>query len=114
MAILPITTSIAKKLGASIDTLCVFGEGDVRPADGGRKILSRFFEEAGASDLLGSIETARGGVGDAVVEDAEFRKVDLIAFTSSLCSGGDPQITDTAEFIIRNAPCPILCVNGRG
>ena len=114
MAILPLTTSIAQKMGAAIDTLCVFGEGDVRPADGGEKILSRFFHDAGASDLLGNIETARSGVGDAVLEAAEVREVDLIAFTTSLCSGGDPQATDTAEFIIRNAPCPILCVNGRG
>jgi nucleotide-binding universal stress UspA family protein len=112
-AILPITASIAKQAGAKIHTLCVFGEGDIRPADGGKKILKRFFTEADAHGVLASVETASRGIGDAVLEQAEFNHTDLIAITSSLCSGGDPTNTDTAEFIIRNAPCPVLCVRTR-
>jgi nucleotide-binding universal stress UspA family protein len=111
-AILPITASIARKAEAEIETMIVFGEGDVRPSpDRKKEILEGFFAEAGASGLLGLIESARGGVGEALVEEATTKQTDLIAFTTALCSGGDPRHRDTAEFIIRNAPCPVLCVN---
>jgi nucleotide-binding universal stress UspA family protein len=108
--ILPLAASIAHKAGAALHTLCVFGEGDIRPADG-TGTLQKFFREAEASDLLGKVETVTRGVGEAVIEFASLREVDLIAFTSTICNGGDPTLTDTAEFIIRNAPCPVLCVH---
>lgn len=109
-AVLPVAASIARKTGARLDTLCVFDEGDVQPADGGRATLEKFFAAAQASDMFGEFETLRGGVADAVVSYAEANEVDLVAITTALCCGGDPKMTGTAEFIIRNAPCPVLCM----
>jgi len=110
--VLPITASIARVAGAEIETLVVFGEGDVRPgSDRGREILEGFFAEAEAANLLGVVVRALGGVGEAVVEEATAMQTDLIALTTSLFSGGDPKRADAAEFIIRNAPCPVLALN---
>jgi nucleotide-binding universal stress UspA family protein len=108
--ILPTATSIAKKTKAKLETLCVFGEGDEEPADGGKAMLERFFEEAGAPELFRKVRRVHGGVAEAVVEHAGRHKADLIAITTTLCCGGDERTTGTAEFIIRNAPCPVLCV----
>jgi len=93
-----------------LETLSIFNEGDVEPADGGRATLERFFTEAGAPDKFGKFRRLHGGVGEEVVEYAGRHKADLVAITTSLGSGGDPKLTDTAEFILRNAPCPVLCV----
>jgi len=108
--ILPIAAAIAKKTKAKLNTLCVFAEGDEEPADGGKAQLKRFFEEAGAAELFGIVRRVHGGVAEAVVEHAGRHKADLIAITTTLCCGGDERLTGTAEFIIRNAPCPVLCV----
>lgn len=108
--ILPVAVAIAKRTRAKVDTLCVFGEGDVEPADGGKATLERFFSEAGAPELFGKVRRLHGGVAEAVVEHAGRHKADLIAVTTALCCGGNEKRTDTAEFIIRNAPCPVLCV----
>jgi len=108
--VLPVAAAIAHKTKATLEALCVFNEGDEEPADGGQATLAKFFEEAGASDSLGRIRRLHGGVAEAVVEYAGRHKADLVAITNELGSGGDPKLTDTAEFIIRNAPCPVLCV----
>ena len=100
--------SLAEKTKAELQTLCVFNEGDEEPADGGESIIQRFFAEANAT--CGKFQRLHGGVGEEVVEYAGRNKADLVAITTSLGSGGDPKLTDTAEFIIRNAPCPVLCV----
>jgi nucleotide-binding universal stress UspA family protein len=109
-AILPTAVAIARRTGASLEAVCVFGEGDEQPADGGRATLERFFAAEDALGYLGNFDTMRGGVADALVEYASLVEADLIATTTSLCCGGDLQMTETAEFIIRNAPCPVLCV----
>src|SRR5215831_18143391 len=44
--ILPLAASIAKRTKAKLESLCVFGEGDEEPADGGQATLERFFAEA--------------------------------------------------------------------
>jgi len=106
--ILDVAASIARKTGASLEAVCVFAEGDEQPADGGRKTLEDFFAKAGASEYFGDFETLRGGVADALVEYASARDADLLAITTALCCGGDTTMTDTAEYIIRNAPCPVL------
>ncbi len=108
--ILPVAAAIAAKTRANLEALCIFNEGDEEPADGGRATLERFFAEAGASDSFGKFRRLHGGVGEEVVEYAGHHKVDLVAITTALGSGGDQKLTDTAEFIIRNAPCPVLCV----
>lgn len=108
--ILPLAVAIARKTGARLEAVCVFGEGDEQPADGGRAILEKFFAAEEATDYLDGFKTLRGGVADAVVEYASVEEVDLIAITTPLCCGGDSAMTETAEFIIRNAPCPVLCV----
>jgi nucleotide-binding universal stress UspA family protein len=105
-----LAASIAKRTKAKLESLCVFGEGDEEPADGGQATLERFFAEADASDYFGKIKRLHGGIGEAVVEYAGRNKADIVAMTTSLVSGGAEGITDTAEFIIRNAPCPVLCV----
>lgn len=107
-AVLEVAASIARKTGAALEAVCVFGEGDEQPADGGRKIMEEFFAKANASEYFGDFETLRGGVADALVDYAEARDADLIAITTALCSGGDTSMTGTAEYIIRNAPCPVL------
>src|SRR5260370_25241755 len=107
-AILPIAASLANKTKADLETLCVFNEGDEEPADGGQAVIERFFAEANASS--GKFRRLHGGMGEEVVEYAGRHKADLVAITTSLGSGGDQNLTDTAEFIIRNAPCPVLCV----
>jgi nucleotide-binding universal stress UspA family protein len=109
-AILPTAASIARKTGAKLEAVCVFGEGDEQPWDGGQATLEKFFAAAGASDYLGQFDTVSGGVAEGVVEYASQHDADILAITTSLCCGGDRNITDTAEFIIRNAPCPVLCV----
>src|SRR5712692_2026615 len=106
--ILPIAASLAVKTKADLETLCVFNEGDEEPADGGRAIIERFFHEANST--AGKSRRLHGGVGEEVIEYAGRHKADLVAITTSLGSSGDPKLTDTAEFIIRNAPCPVLCV----
>ena len=107
--ILPVAVSIAKRTKATLETLCIFNEGDEEPADGGEATIERFFTEAGS--VCGKFRRLHGGVGEEVVEYAGRHKADLIAITTALGSGGDPKVTDTAEFIIRNAPCPVLCVH---
>jgi len=106
--ILAVAASIARKTKADLETLCVFNEGDEEPADGGQSIIERFFAESDA--ICGKFKRLHGGVGEEVLEYAARHKADLVAITTSLGSGGDPKLTDTAEFIIRNAPCPVLCV----
>ena len=106
--ILPTAGSLAMKTKAEMETLCVFNEGDEEPADGGKSTVERFFSEANAK--CGAFKRLHGGVGEEVVEYAGRHKADLVAITTSLGSGGDPKLTDTAEFIIRNAPCPVLCM----
>ena len=102
--------SIARKTKAKLETLCVFNEGDEEPADGGQATVDKFFAEVNATDSLGEFRRLHGGVGEEVVEYAGRHRADLVAITTSLGSSGDPNLTDTAEFIIRNAPCPVLCV----
>ncbi|HEY3028276.1 MAG TPA: universal stress protein [Pyrinomonadaceae bacterium] len=109
-AILLTAASIARKTGARLEAVCVFGEGDEQPADGGQATLQRFFAEADAADFFGRFDTVRGGVAEGVVEYAARHDADILAITTALCCGGDLNMTDTAEFIIRNAPCPVLCV----
>jgi len=106
--ILSVAAAIAGKTKADLETLCIFNEGDEEPADGGKAILQRFFTEAGSA--CGKFRRLHGGVGEEVVEYAGRHKADLVAITTTLGSGGDPKLTDTAEFILRNAPCPVLCV----
>ena len=108
--ILPVATAIAGKTRADLETLCIFNEGDEEPADGGQATLKRFFSEAGAPEKFGKFRRLHGGVGEEVVEFAGRHKADLVAITTALGSVGDPKLTDTAEFILRNAPCPVLCV----
>src|SRR5712691_2162091 len=108
--ILPVVSSITRRTKAKLEALCVFNEGDEEPADGGQATLERFFAEAGASESFGKIRRLHGGVGEAVVEHAGRHKADLVAMTTALCAGGASGVTDTAEFILRNAPCPVLCV----
>src|SRR2546426_5433209 len=108
--ILPTAASIARKTGARLEAVCVFGEGDEQPADGGQATLQRFFAEADAADFFGRFDTVRGGVAEGVVEYAARHDADILAITTALCCGGDTNMTDTAEFIVRNAPCPVLCV----
>src|SRR5256885_2164026 len=109
-AILPVAVSIARMTGAQLETLCVFDEGDPLPADGGIGTLTSFFAEANATEMLGEFNKVRGGVAEAVVEYAAASEADLIAVTTALCCGGNPNLTETAGYIIRNAPCPVLCV----
>jgi nucleotide-binding universal stress UspA family protein len=109
-AILPVAVATARKTGASLEAVCVFGEGDEQPADGGKSTLESFFAAEDALDYLDGFDTIRRGVAEAVVEYASGNEADLIAITTALCCGGDPEMTETAEFIIRNAPCPVLCV----
>lgn len=109
-AILPIAAAVARKTGAKLEAVCVFGEGDEQPGDGGQATLEKFFAAADASDYLGRFDTVRGGVAEGVVEYAARHNADILAITTALCCGGDRKMTDTAEFIIRNAPCPVLCV----
>ena len=106
--ILPVAASLADRTKAELQTLCVFNEGDEEPADGGESTIQRFFAECDAT--CGKFQRLHGGVGEEVVEYAGRNKADLVAITTSLGSGGDPKLTDPAEFIIRNAPCPVLCV----
>ncbi len=108
--ILPVATAITNRTRADLETLCIFNEGDVEPADGGIATLERFFAEVDAADKFGKFRRLHGGVGEEVVEYAGRHKADLLAITTALGSGGDPNRTDTAEFILRNAPCPVLCV----
>ena len=108
--ILPVVSSITRRTKAKLEALCVFNEGDEEPADGGQATLEKFFAEADASDSLSRIRRLHGGMAEAVVEYAGRHKADLVAITTGLGSGGDTNLTDTAEFIIRNAPCPVLCV----
>ncbi len=110
--------SVAEKVArdSSIPTLIarLFGSRrTTRPIDRerGREILTNFFTEANALSLFGVVVRATGGVGESVVEEATAMQTDLIAIATSICCGGNPELTDTAEFIIRNAPCPVLCVN---
>ena len=91
-----------------METLCVFSEGDEEPADGGKSTLDRFFAEVDCP--CEDYKRLHGGVGEEVIEYAGRNKADLIAITTAIGSGGAPDFTDTAEFIIRNAPCPVLCV----
>ena len=106
--ILPIAASIAAKTKADLETLCVFNEGDEEPADGGKSVIDNFF--AGANVKCGKFQRLYGGVGEEVVEYAGRHKADMVAITTSIGSSGNPNLTDTAEFIIRNSPCPVLCV----
>ena len=106
--ILAIAASLASKTKADLETLCVFNEGDEEPADGGQSIIERFFREANCD--CSKFKRLHGGVGEEVIEYAGRHQADLIAITTSLGSGGAPSFTETAEFIIRNAPCPVLCV----
>lgn len=108
--ILPAAALIARATGARLDVLCVFGEGDEQPADSGRERIRRYFDEADVADQLGEVTIARAGVADAVVGYAAASETDLLAITTTLCCGGDPKMTDVAEFIIRHAPCPVLCI----
>ena len=107
--ILPVAASIAQRTKATLESLCIFNEGDEEPADGGQATLERFFKEAGAAS--GKFRRLHGGVGEEVVEYAGRHKADLVAITTALGSGGDPKLSDTSEFIIRNAPCPVLSVH---
>jgi nucleotide-binding universal stress UspA family protein len=106
--ILHVAAAIAGKTRADLETLCIFNEGDEEPADGGQATLERFFAEAGAK--CGKFRRLHGGVGEEVVEYAGRHKADLVAITTALGSGGEPKLTDTAEFVLRNAPCPVLCM----
>jgi len=108
--ILPVAAAIASRTKAKVEALCVFGEGDEEPADGGESTLRRFLSETGAPISFEKIRRLHGGVADAVVEHAGRKRADMVAITTALCSYGDPGLTDTSEFIIRNAPCPVLCV----
>src|SRR5438067_10246768 len=41
--VLPVAASIASRTKAKLEVLCVFGEGDEQPADGGESTIQRFF-----------------------------------------------------------------------
>jgi len=109
--ILPVATAIARQeQKQKVERLCVFGEGDEEPADGGKDKLERFLKKP--PRLRCSAKC--GGFTEASPKPSSNmragHKADLIAITTTLCCGGDERLTGTAEFIIRNAPCPVLCV----
>jgi nucleotide-binding universal stress UspA family protein len=108
-AILPYAAAIARATGARLDTLLVFGEGDVVPLDIA-SALAQHFAAAEASDLLRAPQVIEGGIAESVVSHLANEQFDLIACTTTLGSGGDPRADDMADYIIRNAPCPVLCL----
>ena len=108
-AILPVAAAIARATGARLDTLLVFGEGDDMPLDMDGA-LTKHFAEAEASDLLSAPQVMQGGIAESVISHVAEQQFDLIAFTTTLGSGSDPSADDMADYIIRNAPCPVLCM----
>src|SRR5881397_537292 len=82
--ILPVATAIASRTKAKLETLCVFGEGDEEPADGGKATLQKFFAEAGASEMLGKVRRLHGGEAEAVVEYAGRHRAVVMATRSAL------------------------------
>src|SRR2546428_10688156 len=93
--VLPVAASIAERTKAKLEVLCVFGEGDEQPADGGQATLERFFHEAGATEKFERFSTLSGGVGEAVGENAGRPKTDLVAITPAVWSGGKTDLTAT-------------------
>src|SRR5438445_13868838 len=60
-AILPTAASIARKTGARLEAVCVFGEGDEQPADGGRLHCKDFSRKPRPlTSLAGSTQFAAG------------------------------------------------------
>jgi nucleotide-binding universal stress UspA family protein len=108
-SILPVAAAIARATGARLDTLLVFGEGDVVPLDID-SALAEHFAKAEASDLLSVPQVMQGGIAESVIGHVGEQQFDLIAFTTALGSGGDPRADDMADYIIRNAPCAVLCM----
>jgi nucleotide-binding universal stress UspA family protein len=111
-AVLPAAAAIARGLKIPFDVITALGEGDARLADGGRaeveKLLSAHFSPEEAEERRGNFAAVRGGA-NAVAERAAGDNVDLLAITATLGSGARPD--RTAQHLIRNAPCAVLCLN---
>lgn len=109
-AVLPTVADIARATRARVDVLCVFEEGEAQPEDGGRAAIEQIMAEAGLAEALENVEPVRGNIAESIIERTVKNNSDLVALTSALCCGGDPALTETAEYVIRHAPCPVLGV----
>ena len=86
-------------------------DADLSPeAREGEEILARAEEVAGAMDfeVTGELLQARDA-GHAIVDEAIERSVDVIlAGTSHTRPLGEVQLGDTAQYVLRNAPCQVI------
>ena len=86
-------------------------DADLSPqAREGEEVLARAEEVAGSLDfeLTGELLQARD-TGHAIVDEAIERGVDAVmAGTSHTRALGEVQLGDTAQYILRNAPCQVI------
>ncbi|HKZ80943.1 MAG TPA: universal stress protein [Pyrinomonadaceae bacterium] len=120
-----VTTQLAKKTGAELHAIYVIGDYleqiSVMFPEGGLTALSRLrsyvqerMAQLAREDAARAIpHIAEGRPYEEIVRLAAERDVDLIVIGTSVHSslfGGTPVLGSEIERVVRNAPCPVLCV----
>src|SRR5918911_2671729 len=121
-----IAAEFAGRFNAELHTLYVISDymdqmAEIFPESAGAKVsqlreyvterMATFEREAGAEHVIAHI--AEGRPYEEIVRLATTRDVDLIVIGTSVHSsifGGAPVLGPEIERVVRNAPCPVLCV----
>src|SRR5436305_5609778 len=120
-----VATGFARRFGAELHTLYVIGDymdqmAELFPDSAGTKVsqlrefvtekMLTFEREAGGRVIT---HIAEGRPYEEIVRLATDKDVDLIVIGTSVHSsifGGAPMLGSEIERVVRNAPCPVLCV----
>lgn len=104
--------SLAKQFDSRLISACVVEPGDTGGISGSKEELSSFLQQSGAAACDLQIESRKGEAGKEIVSLASRTKADLIVL------GAQPRHPmhawlwgDTTEFVLRQAPVPVLVVS---
>ncbi len=108
---LEVAVSLAKQFNSRLIPACVVEAGDKGGISGAKEELSSFLQQSGAAGCDLQTQSRKGEAGKEIVSLASRTKADLIVL------GAQPRHPmhawvwgDTTEFVLRQAPVPVLVV----
>ncbi len=112
---LEVAVSLAKQFSSRLIAACVVERGDKGEIPRAKEELSSFLQQSGAAGCDVQTQGRKGEAGKEIVSLASRKKADLIVL------GAQPRHPlrvwlwgDTTEFVLRQAPVPVLVVPDKG
>ncbi len=108
---LDVAVSLARQFNSRLISACVLEPGDERGSSEIKQELSSFMEQSGAAACDLEMQTRKGEAGKEIVKLASRTRADLVVL------GAQPRHPilswvwgDTTEYVLRQAPVPVLVV----